>query len=50
MIIEVKNVQDRRALASILVESGYTVKMVKIKERNNVTKTYIEAEKEEEQK
>ena len=49
MIIEVKNVQDRRVLASILVESGYTVKMVRIKEKN-VTKTYIEAEKEEEQK
>lgn len=46
MMIEVKNVQDRRTLAAILVESGYTVKIVKVKD-GKVTKTYIQADKTE---
>lgn len=49
MLIEVKNVQDRRTLASILVEAGYTVKIVKIKDGKG-TKTYVEATKEEEKR
>lgn len=48
MMIEVKNVQDRRTLAAILVEAGYSVRIVKIKD-GKVTKTYIEATREDQQ-
>lgn len=42
MIIEVIKVEDRRALAAILVDNGYRVEIVKVK-----SKRYIKAEKPE---
>lgn len=46
MIIEISNKDDRRLVAGILVDNGYTVKTVKVKVKS-VTRTYIEAEKEQ---
>lgn len=47
MILEISNKEDRRTIAGILVENGYTVKTVKVKIKST-TKTYLEAEKAEE--
>lgn len=44
MILEIPNKEDRKIVAAILVDNGYTVKAVKIKQ-GSVTKTCLSAEK-----
>ena len=44
MIIKTKNAEERRQLAGILLENGYRVEIVKIRE-GRTTKTAIKAEK-----
>lgn len=47
MILEIKNSDDRRIVAGVLIDNGYTVKKVKVKAKGNrATKTCLEAEKE----
>ena len=49
MIIKVGNEQDRRVIAGILVSNGYTVKITRIKVKNN-TKVVLEVKEESEDK
>ena len=48
MIIVIKSPTDRREIAGILAENGYTVSIVKVKE-GSIIKTAIKAEKEGQQ-
>ncbi len=49
MILTIGNKEDRRTIAGILTENGYTVRIIKTKVKNT-TRLVLEAEKEEKEK
>lgn len=48
MVITIASAQDRKTVAAILVENGYIVRKIKVKE-GNTPKIQIEAVKEKEE-